>query len=413
MQYDVAKSVQTEDDLGELMTFFMCMRGAGCGFRFKDPNDWSTATDGTSYPKDVQDAWPVGEWDPGTTSKTFTFRKKYVNLLATGADAFWRNITRPIPPDNADHRVMIFYNGTLVWRSIGSGPETIAQGVVAAIDYDRGRVVFNSVPSGEVRVACTFHVPARFGQEADDGLEITWEEPGQFSIDTLPIVEITGDPPSGEEEWLEGGHALSVEAAGNPAISQPFPIDDYFTEFNPPVAQPGWIVAYNLAQLNPSATSGSVVQTPLISGEYFTGGPFCLLGKQVTGYGVSVGPTQMTSHNTGALINYAATFQAAGFTIGMTVTVSGFSITGNNGAKVIASFMPQGPSGEAMVFTSSVGMADELGDGDELVASTGNTNNVNVSGLTANGTPVLIHTLSSRQYIEVYWFGNTLGYKAR
>jgi len=280
MQYDVAKSVQTEDDLGELMTFFMCMRGAGCGFRFKDPNDWSTASDGTSYPTSDRDATLVGGWESGTSAKTFTLRKRYANLLATGADAFWRNITRPIPPDSDDHRVLIFWGGELVWQSIGSGPETMAQGVVAAIDYDRGRVVFNKVPSVEVKVACTFHVPSRFGQEADDGLEITWEAPGQFSIDTLPIVEITGDPPSGEEEWLEGGHEISLALTGYPPFAQPFPLENYWTEFNPEEGWPGSYVAMNLAQLNTVTTAGRIVQTPLLS-EYFTGGPFCLLSKKL------------------------------------------------------------------------------------------------------------------------------------
>ena len=418
MQYDVAKSVQTEDDLGELMTFFMCMRGAACGFRFKDPNDWSTATDGTSYPTTIDDAWTVAEWQPGTSSKTFTFRKKYVNLLAMGADAFWRNITRPIPPTDTDHRVLIYWNGELVWRSTGDGGETMAQGVVASIDYDRGRVIFNSVPSGEVKVACTFHVPSRFGQEVDDGLEITWQAAGQFSIDTLPIIEITGDPPSGEEEWLEGGHAIVAEPASFQVISQPLPLQNYFTEFDVLASQAGWFIAYDLAQLNPSATLGAVPQTPLLSGEYFTGGPFCLLYMAETPPASLATVSQavspyMVSAAAGALINYATTFQAAGFTIGMEVVVSGFGTAANNGTKTIAAFFAQGATGEAMGFTSNAGMTVEIGDGDEVVTEVGSSNAVYVGELLANGNSQLAFTLAGGQYVEPYWFGNTMGYKAR
>jgi len=83
--------------------------------------------------------------------------------------------------------------------------------------------------------------------------------------------------------------------------------------------------------------------------------------------GIAVGPTAMTCHVNGALLNYSSDFQSSGFEIGMTVTVSGFPSPGNNSDRVIASFVPQGPTGEAMVFTSSSGMVSEAGDGDELV----------------------------------------------
>ena len=45
VQFDVAKSVQTEDDLTELLRFYLCTRGAGKGFLFKDFSDWTTHTD--------------------------------------------------------------------------------------------------------------------------------------------------------------------------------------------------------------------------------------------------------------------------------------------------------------------------------------------------------------------------------
>lgn len=329
MQYDVAKSVQNEEDLAEILDFFICMRGAACGFRFKDPNDWSTASDGTSYPASSDDAHVAGGWVPGTTSKVFTMRKQYANELSLGVDAFWRDITRPIEPGHADHRVLIYFNGQLVWQSVGSGPQTMAQGVKAMIDYDSGTVIFDAVPSGEVRIACTFHVPSRFGQDADDMLDVTWEAPGIFNINSIPIVEITGDPSTGEEEWRNGGHSVIDLDAQNayPVIEQrteETASSLFFYEVNVIGTGPPWVVSqFQLQQLNPGATAGLIPQTPMASGEWFTGGPMCLVSK-----------------TTGSLT-------------------------------------------------------------------------MNVEQMSASGSPLLIDTLYSNNYVELYWFGNSHGYQIR
>ena len=279
MQYDVAKSVQTEDDLAAVLDFYLCMRGSACGFRFKDVTDFSTAADGTSTPTSFEDAHVATT--VGTATESWQMRKQYANDIALGVEAFDRVITRPIPPEHDDHHIRIYWGGQLVWRSVGSGPETMALGVQAAIDYSTGRVIFNSAPSGEVRIACTFHVPARFGEDVDAGLEMTWEAAGSFEITSLVICEITGDPNSAEEEWMENGHEVLPEVAGQ---IYGYETPDFSVHHEEVTATTNG-AAFYLPQYITTATSGFVPQTPLVSGEFFTGGPMHLISSSSTSTG--------------------------------------------------------------------------------------------------------------------------------
>ena len=116
-------------------------------------------------------------------------------------------------------------------------------------------------------------------------LDITWDAPGVFNIETIPVVEITGDPSTGEEEWLHGGHAV-IEIDPNQVFGQfdqqlNSPSTSLFHyEINVVGSGPPYpITPFRLQQLNPAATSGAVPQTPMVSGEWFTGGPMCLVSK--------------------------------------------------------------------------------------------------------------------------------------
>ena len=271
MIYDVAKAVQTEDDIAELLNFYMCMRGSACGFRFKDVADFSSAEDGVSTPSAFADAHVAEQLSTSTAS--WQIKKTYVSAIAGNHDAFVRTITRPIPPEFSDHYVKIYWGSELVWESTGSGPTTVAQGVQAAIDYSSGRVIFNTVPAGEVRIACTFHVPARFGKAADEGFMMTWAGPGQFDIETLPIVEITGDPATGEEEWFEGGHELAA-IAGNHTSHRLPTFDNHHLQFTTAGS-----AHYVMPQFRPNATDGEAPQTPLANSEFYLGGPMYVISN--------------------------------------------------------------------------------------------------------------------------------------
>lgn len=281
IQYDVAKSVQTTDELAALLDFFVCMRGAACGFRFKDPTDFTSAEDGVTAPATMADAHHAplvhGEL------RTYQIQKLYKNPYTAAEDpAQYRTITRPIPPGNADHNIRVYVGSTLVWKSDASGSGTVAQGFVAAIDYDTGRIILSKTTGATVKVACAFHVPVRFGQEIDDGLDVSWDGAGHFSIATVPIVELTTDPHTDAEEWCDGGH-----------IAVPVPPNDYsapsgilwFT--SPAVQQQHQVYDFNLSatgkvlllgQFHATGTvTGSRLYPPTKSGENYLGGPYTMI----------------------------------------------------------------------------------------------------------------------------------------
>ena len=273
MIFDVAKTVQDEQDLAEILDFVICMRGSACGFRFKDVADFSTAEDGVSTPRSPADAHVA--LAIATATPSFQIQKQYTSAISGSNDAFLRTITRPVPPEFEDHYVKIYWGSELVWQSVGSGSTTMSQGVQAAIDYSSGRIIFNSTPTAEVRVACTFHVAARFGRSVDEGLSIQWNGPGIFNVDTIPIVEITGDPSTAEEEWIENGHVVQSLTGTQEETSQNFANHHY--EFAPTSS-----ATYQLPQFRTNASSGLIPQTPLSCGEFFTGGPMAIVSNSAT-----------------------------------------------------------------------------------------------------------------------------------
>lgn len=278
VQYDVAKSVQTEDDLAELLDFYMCMRGSACAFRFKDPADFTSSYDGTTVPTRAS----MGRLHQmqGTvdgSNRVFFFNKTYGNATKHSFTTTWwtrRVIHLPIPPGDPNHAIYIAWNGGLIWKSDGDGDGAQVSGLSASVDYDHGRVIFQSPPplGTSVSAAFTFHVPARFGQEADDGLNISWDEPGQFSIATVPIVEVTSQDPTGPEEWLYGGHK-----------SEPAPTGYIQSLWDPPDK-----LTQVMFREYVSGGNNSWVSLPDFSNRaspisvYFRGGPYTLIYNSAT-----------------------------------------------------------------------------------------------------------------------------------
>lgn len=273
MQYDVAKETQTEDELGELLDFYLCVRGSAGGFRFKDVTDFTTAADGVSTPQLLADAAEASRL--GSNTIYYQMQKSYANDLALGEGSYTRTITRPIQPDMDGHYVRIWFNGQLVWESVGSGSTTVAQGVEAAIDYSQGRVIFNTTPSAgtKVDIGCTFHVPARFDQDVDEQLDTTWEAAGQFTMPSLKIVEITRDLNTHEEEWMENGHEVNASNPESGSLDTFGSVTQNFRVHHHEV-QTTTNASWYLGQLLTSVTGGPAPQvSPLANGEYYTGGP--------------------------------------------------------------------------------------------------------------------------------------------
>tara|TARA_R110002020_G_scaffold128335_8_gene287627 strand:+ start:855 stop:1982 length:1128 start_codon:yes stop_codon:yes gene_type:complete len=281
VQYDVAKSVQTTQDVAELLDFYLCVRGSACGFRFKDPLDFTSDPDGTTLPTTVGSAQAVkGIGVASGVTRKFQLQKEVLEWDYTQAlSGKYREITKPIAPGQDGHAIQVYIDGTLTWESDASGVESDGVTTVA-VDYDLGTLILDSSFAPErIKVGFTFHVPARFGQEADDGLDIIWEQGGTFSVGSIPVVEITGGAGNAAEEWLAGGHT-----------SHSIPSGGYKQDYYGKLTRDGMVQQYTAAVYPQSKAdsvtlenmqSGATVprrrQTPLVSGENFTGGPLVLV----------------------------------------------------------------------------------------------------------------------------------------
>jgi uncharacterized protein (TIGR02217 family) len=277
VQYDISKAVQTEDDIGDLLSFYMCMRGSACGFRFKDPADFTSDDDGTTVPtaEVARNPQPmIGRVDDG--NQFFTLNKQYRDKhYANNQLAGNRAITRPIPPGSSSHAIYIYLGGQLVWKSDTSGSGTQAQGYVCAVDYDTGRVHIDPAPAVQPHAEFTFHVPARFGEEVDAGMDVSWNSAGEFSLGAVTIVEITSDISTGAEEWHYGGATTRLQAGENHHQVGAFSVTASMLQaYYPSMANS----SVTLEQLNVGAAVPSPKRySPMLNGENFMGGPVVLL----------------------------------------------------------------------------------------------------------------------------------------
>jgi len=197
LTFDVAKDVQSEEDTAELLDLYMAMYGGGCGFRFKDPTDWTTNPSGTRLP-DINNPAHRSQLAPvDPTAGIWQLQKTYTG--PNGRKAF-RRITRPIKVGETNHLMAIYANGVLVYIN-----GVAAAGIEVTVSYDTGLVYLPGFPATiNMEAAFTFHVASHFGQDTDDQLNIRWDESGQFSV-PVQIDELVGDTGVAHEEHLYGG----------------------------------------------------------------------------------------------------------------------------------------------------------------------------------------------------------------
>lgn len=185
-RYDLVKAVlkldtptaQTEA-IYELQRFYNAVRGAAGSFKLFDPYDHSTAADGRTQPVDIGDAALIGATDGST--RIFQLSKPYTQGLASCS----RNISLPI-----SGTVRVYVDGVI--QSLGGGDYTL--------DSTSGRVTLSPTLGAttglEVRAGCEFHVPVRFGAEADQWLAIEGND-NIGSVSSLPVIE----EPNGSPTW--------------------------------------------------------------------------------------------------------------------------------------------------------------------------------------------------------------------
>ena len=159
LHFDAGVGVRSEADLRTLLAFFRARRGQAHGFRFTDPFDCTSRSDGT--PVTAVDQY-IGSGDGVTTR--FALVKEY----GRDAEPYRRRITRP---DAAS--VVVAVSG-------------VAAGVTIA---DLGRVDFAVAPAtgAAITAGFTFDVPVRFAADRIDIAASGWHSGDAPSV---PIIEI-------------------------------------------------------------------------------------------------------------------------------------------------------------------------------------------------------------------------------
>lgn len=163
--YDVAYGVKSLDQLSTLLDFFITREGALNSFKFKDFLDFTTASDHRSSPSttDVQ----IGTGDGSTT--TFQLKKVYASTAGNKE----RTLTKP-------------RSGTIV-ASLDDVTTT-----AFTTNLETGVITFSSAPSAGVivKAGCEFFVHARFGDDVDESMMLSYDDFASGGIRSIEVVEV-------------------------------------------------------------------------------------------------------------------------------------------------------------------------------------------------------------------------------
>jgi uncharacterized protein (TIGR02217 family) len=161
LRFDVGPGIRSEAELGTLIAFFRARRGAGRGFRLRDPSDFSS-NGMTGTPGAADQVLGFGDGLAGS----FPLVKRY----GEGAEAQVRRITRPVAAS-----VLVSIDGVAAVSGWTLG--------------EHGVIEFAAAP-GEgavVRAGFLFDVPVRF---AEDRLDIAGAAFAAGEAPSVPVVEV-------------------------------------------------------------------------------------------------------------------------------------------------------------------------------------------------------------------------------
>jgi uncharacterized protein (TIGR02217 family) len=194
-RYNVGYGVKSHDDLHTLITFYIARRGAANGFRFKDWLDYTSASNGRDTPDDEDQA--IGTGDASETQ--FQLIKKYTS----GGVTRTRTIEKPT-------------TGTTVIAFDG-----VAQSTGWSVSTATGIVTFDTAPGSGVAITAgfAFDVPVRFGEGADQLLNLSIEAFDIGSAPDIELVEIIDEGELDEEYHYGGGSYLAISTDTQLAIS--------------------------------------------------------------------------------------------------------------------------------------------------------------------------------------------------
>jgi uncharacterized protein (TIGR02217 family) len=183
-QFNAAYGVKSYADLVALSDFYIARLGVTRGFRYKDWLDFTTAVDRRSAPSllDVS----IGIGDGATTN--FQLCTKYGTKV--------RNISKPVTGTE-----LVALNGVLQTSGY-------------TIDYTTGIITFSTAPAIGVVVTagCEFDVPVRFGTEIDDTLQLSIDDFGSGSSQSIPLVELADGTVTYDDYFFGGAYEKAIAA---------------------------------------------------------------------------------------------------------------------------------------------------------------------------------------------------------
>jgi uncharacterized protein (TIGR02217 family) len=158
LSYDVGPGVRSENELGQLLSFFRARRGPAVGFRFTDPFD-NSSNGMTGAPNMLDQNLGLGDG----------VRTMFPLLKTYGVDGQVRRITRPVAAS-----VLVAVNGVTA-----TGWSLAAAGVIS----------FATAPStgAVVTAGYRFDVPVRFANDQMDMARATF---GAGNMPHIPLIEI-------------------------------------------------------------------------------------------------------------------------------------------------------------------------------------------------------------------------------
>jgi len=166
--YNVAYGIREQEDLAAVIDFYLARLGSVYGFRYKDPLDYSSASDHYSTPAATDQQIGLGN---GATT-TFQIIKTYIS----GSNTKARTITKPV----ADTVLIAF--------------DDVVQESGWSLDTTTGIVTFTAAPDEDVVITAGFQfdVPVIFANDTDfTGMSIDTFEAG--SLPSINLIELKAE----------------------------------------------------------------------------------------------------------------------------------------------------------------------------------------------------------------------------
>lgn len=193
-EYDVRYGIKSPDQMQTLHAFFMQMKGALIGFRYKDWLDYDSCSTGHHYQgaaASITNADQTLGTGDGTITQ-FQLVKRYNSVNGNVV----RNITKPVI-------------GTILIALDG-----VNQTSGFTVDTTTGLVTFSTAPALSVVITAGFEfdVPVRFGVDNDKSFKAAIVDYGYGNLDPITLVEISDGLAVNDEAYCGGAVEICLSA---------------------------------------------------------------------------------------------------------------------------------------------------------------------------------------------------------